>query len=374
MNRVLLLSEEEARSILYCAYMGGHKVIVAGNIESNKMLRFHPMAEKFIPLENKLNYPDKSEKLLNEILEIIKKENIDVLLPSSFDCIRIVSFYCKVFEEIVKVVATPKLETIDILDDKNNFFQFCTENNFPHPTSYFLDDLVVIHEKKLPKLNYPIISKPVLGAGEEGLEIFQNEKELYDYYLNRKESERHELPVLLQEFFEGEDIDFNGFAVNGEMKTWSVMRTTSYKKGPSFTMTDFIHNSTIGELGKQIVKQSNFSGPLNIDMRIRDDNGKVELIEVNPRFWARSVYSLMDGINFIDVGIRNALGENYIVESKESKNQWVSSLSLLLGAMIKNHDKESFKFLKNISWIQLRYMLFTKYYLVVTRIKNKFSS
>jgi predicted ATP-grasp superfamily ATP-dependent carboligase len=369
MKRVLLLSEFEAKNIVYCAHKAGHHVIVAGELKKNRNLSFHPMCRKFIPLENELNFERHTKDLIPEIISILRSQKIDVLIPSSFDCIRLLSRYRDELGKYARVMPVPSLETIDMLDNKYSFYLFCREHGLAHPESHYLDSLDSFNSKKLPQLDYPIMLKPVLGAGEEGLKVFKSETELYDFFRHTAVDDiKPLLPALLQVYFEGEDIDFNGFAVDGELKAGSVMRTQFYTKKPSFNLTEFVDHDEVWRLGAGICKHSQYSGPLNIDMRIRASDGKVQLIEVNPRFWARGFYSLMDGMNFIDLGIRSATGDPIRVASKCSGLHWVSSLSRLVLAMIINRDAACMKYMRKLSRVQLEYILFNRYYNMVTKL------
>ena len=282
MKRVLLLSEEEAKGILFLASKSGHDIYVAGNLDRNSYLQHSPKLKKFIPLKSRLKFSENTDDLMNEIIGIIKKERIDVLVPSSFGCIKITSKHREQFQKYADVMPTPKLETIDELDNKYSFFKFCKKNSIAHPVSFLLSQVSDLRKIESNPIQYPVIVKPVLGSGEKGLEIFQNFDDMRKFYENKSASTS--LPALVQEYFEGEDIDFNGFGVDGEIKAWSVMHTTFYDKATSFRLTDYTEHNEVKELGFDIVKYSKFSGPLNIDMRIRNSDNKVFLIEVNPRF------------------------------------------------------------------------------------------
>lgn len=371
MSRVLLLSEAEAKTILYSACAGGHRVVAAGNVDRNPNLRFHPKLERFVPLNEPLSFDARSDALIDEILEIVRRERIDVLLPSSFDCIRICSAYRERIEAEVSVVPTPDLETVAELDDKGRFFEFCRRTGLAHPDSWLLDDLEELRAGAFDGLPFPVIAKPTLGAGGEGLTVLRSASELSAHFLEGDAPGAATLPVLLQDYFEGEDIDFNGFAVDGVLSAGSVMRTRFYEGKPAYTITDFIQNDDVFALGEGIVRAARYSGPLNIDMRIRADDGTVQLIEVNPRFWARVMYSLIDGINFIDLAIRSATDRTVRKNSDATGAQWPSDLSAALFAAFRHGDAMSWQCVRSISAIQLRYIAFAQYYGFLARWKNR---
>jgi predicted ATP-grasp superfamily ATP-dependent carboligase len=142
------------------------------------------------------------------------------------------------------------------------------------------------------------------------------------------------------------------------------MRTTFYERTPGFNVTDFVRNEEVRELGERILEGSGFSGPVNIDMRIRADDGTVQLIEVNPRFWDRIVHSLIDEINFVDVGIQAAAGPSKGVVSRAGPNPWPSSL-------VRPVDPSALSSLARTTWIQVRYLTFTKFLLAYAKVRER---
>ena len=80
MARVLLLSEQEARSLLFCAASAGHEVFVAGRGERNPSLRHHRMCREFVALENDLVFENASEDLAEEIAAAARQFDVDVIV------------------------------------------------------------------------------------------------------------------------------------------------------------------------------------------------------------------------------------------------------------------------------------------------------
>jgi biotin carboxylase len=203
--------------------------------------------------------------------------------------------------------------------------------------------------------------KPVLGAGGSGLAVVEDAAAL-ERHLESLTGERvGDLPALAQEYFDGTDIDFNGFAREGRVVVSSVMRTSFYagdglEEGDKVDLTDFVHHEGIDELGRRIVASSGYSGPLNIDMRIRDSDGRIELIEVNPRWWARTVCSLIEGVNYVDAAIRSTLEADYEASSRVGRQQWISSFVPVIKGALFGRDPACWRTLSNTSPVQLRFM------------------
>lgn len=363
MKRVLFMSEEEARTTLYCAGLSGnYEMVVVGNPEKNKTIQHHPMCHKFVPLKTPLVFDDNSQNVADELLQIIESESIDILLPVSITCLMLIDRHQALFEEKVAITPFPSKETVDLLDNKFSFYEFCLANDIPHPKSVLANQLSDI-DPESPGVDYPILIKPLLGAGGFNTLVFlQNQAELEAFKQKPAEKTSGYFPALVQEFFEGEDIDFNGFSVDGEVLASSVMRTSFYENDRELYFTDFVEDEKVIELGEKILNVSGYTGPTNIDMRIRKSDGKLMLIEVNPRYWARVQVSLMDGMNFLDIGLKSAEGKKIKVESRCSRNVWVSSLSPMIKAIVTGAKLSYIKYLFSLSKEQIKLIIFTKKY------------
>lgn len=359
MTRILFMSEDEARSTLYCAgYTREYEIYVIGNVEKNQTIQYHPFCDKFVPLQAELAQGNGAD-VAAELLQVIESEKIDILMPISITCMKIVDDHKQLFSEKVLTTPFPSKENIDLLDDKFNFYKFCKDNDIAHPESVYAQAIDDIHADE-PGVSYPLLIKPVLGAGGfDTLVFLKTADEMKAFLQKPREKTKGYFPALLQEFFEGEDIDFNGFSVNGVVKASSVMRTDFYEQDIELYFTSFVKDKAVLELGEKILQKSGYSGPTNIDMRIRKSDGKLMLIEVNPRFWARVPVSLMDGQNYLDVAIRDTLNKSINYPSRAGRGVWVSSISILLKSILKGklgHLKYIFRF----SGEQIKLMLFNR--------------
>jgi hypothetical protein len=73
----------------------------------------------------------------------------------------------------------------------------------------------------------------------------------------------------------------------------------------------FHHHEKVLAAATQIVGLANYSGVLNIDVRIgQPASDSVSVIECNPRFWYTLQASLWRGLNFVEAGFRAAAGDH----------------------------------------------------------------
>jgi predicted ATP-grasp superfamily ATP-dependent carboligase len=213
--------------------------------------------------------------------------------------------------------------------------------------------------------------KPPMGAGGDGLEVIATLDALRDRFERPGPEGAPELPTLVQEYFDGEDIDFNAFVLGGDCRASSVMWTRFHERSPRFSITEFAEHEEARRLAERLLGEVAFNGPVNIDMRIRADDGSVQFIEVNPRFWARTPQALVDGINFIESGIRAAVGNPSVQSSSGSRVPWPSSLVRPVVAFLRYRDPALLQMLLRLSSIQIRYLTYTQLYLAYAKVRSR---
>jgi predicted ATP-grasp superfamily ATP-dependent carboligase len=292
MARVLLISDEEATGLLWGANAGGHDVYVTGVRSRNPTVSLSSKCKRFFALPESASFTDPGgfETLADTIAGIAQGLGADVIVPTSFESLKFAILQRDRLATAARLIPLASMEVLTLLDDKHSFHQFCLEHGLPHPASCLLQSPADLDTPQLSELTFPLITKPLLGAAERGIERFDSFDALRDRI---RAADADFFPVLAQEWFDGEDIDFNGYALDGEVAVSSVMRTTRYRGGgPEVRLTDFVKHQEISRLGHAVVRKSGFTGPLNIDLRIRRADQKVFLIEVNPRFWGRSMACL----------------------------------------------------------------------------------
>lgn len=354
MARVLLISDEEATGLLWGASAGGHEVFVAGVRSRNPTVSVSSKCKQFFALPDSSSFeePDGFDALADTIAELAQRLEVDVIVPTSFESVKFAILQRDRLVAAARLIPLAPMATINLLDDKHSFYQFCLEHGLPHPASCLIESSADLEKPELSELVFPLLTKPILGVAEIGIERFDS-REAFRSRVSAADSSF--FPVLAQEWFDGEDIDFNGYALEGEVPVSSVMRTTRYLGGgPEVRLTDFVKHPEISQIGHDVVHNSGFTGPLNIDLRIRRSDQKVFLIEVNPRFWGRSMACLIDGLNFIDAGIHLTSDPTWHKTSRCGSRVWASSIVPLLRGAIRG-DWAAIRYLSKLSIIQLRF-------------------
>ena len=220
--------------------------------------------------------------------------NHDILMPSGFDSVKLIAGNVDRLSVFIRLLALPDSALIDELDDKLSFARYCETHGLPHPvttagTDYF--------NGAQSRMSFPLLLKHRLGAGKQGIRLVRTPAEVHT---GRESSMAEEF--IVQEYLSGYDFAFNGFCRNGSIISWSIQKFHSVRilGRDRLRTSTFVGNDEIRALAEKLISMTDYSGPINIDFRYVPDENRSYFIEVNPRFWANTHYSLIDGVNFVD--------------------------------------------------------------------------
>lgn len=246
---------------------------------------------------------------IETLLDICKKEDIKLIIPTIDTELLILSQNKKKFEEngIIVSISDPKI--VEICRDKLKTFQFFKENNIPTVETFSSCQV-----DKMQNLNYPLFIKPCKGSGSINTYKVNNKKEL-DFFTDYIEN-----PVV-QEFADGQEFtldvlaDFKRKVINVVPRERIEIRAGEMNKGKT------VKDKTLIKLGKIIVERLGGIGPITIQCFA---NGKeVKFTEINPRFGGGYPLSFSAGANYPELLIRMTLGEKVAPRLGEFKENLI---------------------------------------------------
>ncbi|MEH7356510.1 ATP-grasp domain-containing protein [Neobacillus drentensis] len=285
--------------------VGCHKGLTRGVIKSliNSKIKFSFIGTKEIIKSVSLSKLCKSfyeinekdldidSKNLNEIImTLIKDHDDNYVIPTGIRSTLYISKYAKVIAGKENHYPLSDYQTLAMLNNKWNFFSFLMKHNFPSPKTFLLDSIEMQHIND--NLSFPVITKPLDSENSINVIRSDNLTELC------KLTSSSPIPLLVQEYIPGYDIDLSIFSIEGTIKAWTIFRRT--EKGILFES-----NKEVLQIGEQIVNTLNFSGLINFDLRFNEQNGKFMVIECNPRVWGSMLHSTYVGVNYMDLAINN---------------------------------------------------------------------
>lgn len=244
---------------------------------------------------------DNEEKYVDELINVCKTNQINLIIPVIDPEIYILSKYINIFEKNGITALVSDRQVLDICYNKLNMNQFLAEHGFWVPQTY--TDIEVFKKALLQeKITFPVICKPIYGSGSEKTQVINN--------MRRLEADFCE-GLLIQEYFAdaveyGVDI-FNTF--EKEPVRCIIKRKVSMRSGEtdkSYT----VKNAEITSLMLQLAKTLGHVG--NLDCDIMAEHGRYYIIDLNPRFGGGYPATHMVGVNLLELVLRMMNGEKVL--------------------------------------------------------------
>lgn len=246
-------------------------------------------------------YPaEGKDALFNRLLEIHRKENLDVIIPN-FDA-ELFSFI-KLEKKLEEIGIKTYLPTLEQFDERNksNLSTYGKKYgvNVPSGTEVFsISDL----DNTLKSMNYPVMIK---GKYYDAYPAYSMEQTV-NYFT--KLSSKWGLPVIVQEFIRGTEVNVIALGDGkGNLIAAVPMRkqyiTDKGKAWGGITIDD----QSMLDLAKKIISKTKWKGGMELEL-IRTDDKKLYLIEINPRIPAWVYLAVGAGQNIPEALLKLTLG------------------------------------------------------------------
>lgn len=234
------------------------------------------------------------EAIAKKINQYCQQEKIDVIIPSGMQATFILSDIQATINT-AKVFPLDRPETIQRIHNKWLLYEDLAPQGLSFPKSILLENLDQLNHLDL---QFPIMVKPIELADSRGIKKLDSLTETRKYLAT--EQADNQLPLILQEYVDGFDIDLSVLANQGEIIAWTIQRAFPHH------IEIFSHDPVL-ELGKQMISFYNFTGVAHFDLRVDRHTQQVKILECNPRLWASIEASLWYGVDFVQLGILSAL-------------------------------------------------------------------
>ncbi|MDJ8956142.1 ATP-grasp domain-containing protein [Clostridium perfringens] len=227
----------------------------------------------------------KSEDFIPRIIDICKKEKIDLIIPT-LDTELMVYAENKelIFKEAKTKVMVSDKNIISIIRNKIKTCEFLKENGFNVPKVITKKDIINKEYK------FPLFIKPLDGSSSIDNFKINSEKELdfFKEYVNNP---------MIQEFSEGQEYCVDVFSdFDGNVIT-VVPKIRLGHRGGEITKAKIVKDSDIITIGKNLVKLLKPCGEINFDCIKNEKENRVDIIEINGRFAGGSPISFKAGAN-----------------------------------------------------------------------------
>lgn len=232
---------------------------------------------------------DDAELLLAEISELSRGCDFDVVFPSDDVSTRLLAQLADRLP--VRCVALPELATFDLLNDKASFTGFCREHGIRAPEFRLFDSPSELRAAiDDGAIALPLTVKPTDRSGGVGVVHIREPHELgllhaVDYR-----------PVLAQRHIRGESVSITLMCERGQV-TAHVAQQRDERQFRILCNPDLLDQAS------RLAALTGYSGTMNFDAVVSDDDGLSYLVECNPRFWYSIYLVMIAGLKFIELSL-----------------------------------------------------------------------
>lgn len=299
---------------------GERDIRIVGIDMSNDNVAMELLVDKYyqVPPYTADNYVDK-------VLEISRKENVDIFFPHISMELPYVANRIRDFEKLGIKVSMPDLNALKIANSKFQLYNFMKEKGLKVP-GYFQIDSSDSLRKNISRLGYP--SKPVVvkmteNSGSRGVRIVQANLSKSDLFMHQKPSsmfvtldemcsiidECSPIPEMMaMEYFPGVEYTVDLLADNGNTLYIAGRRNTT--SNLSIAQTSVVEKKEEAyQICKYIVSLLKLDGNIGFDFML-DENDTPWLTDLNPRVTATIILYAGAGLNLPYLRVKQLLGES----------------------------------------------------------------
>lgn len=263
-------------------------------------------------------YHPSDEQYLRDVVNLIKRERIDTLLPMGD---AEASFLSKNVSGLLKLVKykMPSYDNFLRGYDKNQLMSLCKEKGYPHPMTIDLSKTAYDDSSKFDSFPYPGILKPNCTTGGRGMCIINSYDDLIETY-PRVKAEYGE--CHLQQFIRegGNQVKLQLYVnESGELLYSSVMEKVRWYpvKGGSSCCSVSTSNPHMVNICHKILQDIHWVGFADFDTIRNPDTGELLIMEINPRLPACIGAVTSAGIDWGQIIVNDYLG--YPLQSYQYK-------------------------------------------------------
>lgn len=238
-------------------------------------------------------FPEKSFKSLKKELE---EYHYDLIIPLNDDAAILLAKNKEEIENLSKI-ACNDWPVFKMASDKLNTMLICKTLQIPSPYTYeSLEKFLQDNENT----KYPVVIKPRTGCAAVGFHIAKDENDVMAYI---KEAEKKFGPMLIQEFIPQDGLQYKAqLYINrdGVLKGACVFSKVRWYplNGGSSTLNETVERPDIIEDCLKLLKGINWKGYADIDLIEDSRDGKIKIMEINPRITGSVKICFESGIDF----------------------------------------------------------------------------
>jgi protein-tyrosine-phosphatase/predicted ATP-grasp superfamily ATP-dependent carboligase len=252
-----------------------------------------PLRSKAIRACHRL--PHKDPQLIHALSDLIKNRNYDMLIPTSDTSLALVAKHYAQLKQMLHPVCPPP-EIVDRVLNKTVTLSIADRCGLNVPFSCVvsqLEDLEIL----AGKIQFPVVVKPAeRRTNTFKVAYCQNAPELVAFV----SAHRHG-PMLVQEYCPGIGVGIEMLMHQGiALATFQHRRIkeTPANGGVAVIAIAEEVEPALAQAAFDLLRAIEWEGPAMVEFRYEEKTGRVELMEVNGRFWGSCALPIVAGLDF----------------------------------------------------------------------------
>lgn len=264
------------------------------------------------------------DSYIDVLLDICKQEKVDVLIPGISQELPLLQARREEFEAAGTLVSVSSGEGLLIANDKIKLYQFMEQNGFSIPNFRTAKNISEFIQacKDIGYPNKAICVKMRDGSGSRGIRLIDPKKSRFDIFVNEKPNsffttyedmlailrESDAMPeVMIMDYLPGEEYSVDLLADKGNV-LYMVGRESNIIVASIPQAATLKPNEEAYAISESIVSALQLDGNVDLDFKF-DENGKPQLMEINPRLAATLSVIAAGGVNLLYLRIKQLLKE-----------------------------------------------------------------
>ena len=224
------------------------------------------------------------DAFLQSLREVVRLEKPDLVMPTNSREMRICLRQRDVLGTALRYLGS--LDAFEMLDNKSKLEDLAEELGIPCPRHYSIHDQVE---------SFPLVFKPAQESSSSGVRYLRGEKELAEIRVTSPAKGSY----VLQEYIQGEGVGLSALCREGSIIAQCAHRRLAEIpiRGGSSTIREQFSHPELLPIAEALVRRTRWSGLVMFEFKLALD-GRVFLIEANPRIWGSISQSIEMGVDF----------------------------------------------------------------------------
>lgn len=285
------------------------------------------------------------EEWIDVITDVVRKRDIDVVLPATSRGIELISRYREAISNVVAVPPLASTAQIRMSNNKWTFYRLLREQGLPGAPTIFIGKTgeTIAERSAIDSIEYPALLKPTSQMNGYGIVKVNSPSGFYHVW-NDKDAIIDGEQYILQSFIPGDNYSLSVCCQRGELTAYSLYRVILPSKSQFGTgrLVEYVNDKKVLDVGRKLVSAMEWDGVANIDLVVDERDQTVKILEFNPRFWRSLLGGMIAGVNFPLIWCLNALGVSRPSRQREgaryaSPSQFAETL---ISRLIGRHTQE----------------------------------